>query len=1296
MATILLSAAGAAIGGGFGGTVLGLSGAVIGRAIGATLGRVIDQRIMGAGSDAVEMGRVDRFRVMGASEGAGVAQLWGRARLSGQVIWASRFKETTTTTGGGKGAPPEPKTTTFSYSISLAVGLCAGTIEKVGRIWADGQEVDPDSLNLRVYKGGESQSPDPKIEAVEGAGNAPAYRGIAYVVIEDLDLTPFGNRVPQFSFEVVRSAQGPFAGQVQTLRQSVKGVALIPGTGEYALATTRVHYEDDPGANRSANVNSPLGGTDFVASLRQLNEDLPGANAVSLVVSWFGDDLRCGSCTVRPLVEQNAQDGEGMAWRAGGIDRAAALEVPREGGKPVYGGTPADASVIQAIRRLNDQGKKMMFYPFLLMTQLAGNARPDPYSDAPDQPVLPWRGRITTSEAPGRPGSPDGTVTAEAQVDDFFGTTAPGDFAVSAGQITYSGPNEWRYRRFILHYAHLCAQAGGVDSFCIGSELRGLTQIRGDNHSFPTVQKLRELAGEVRAILGPNVKIGYAADWSEYFGYHTGDNAYFHLDPLWADPAIDFVGIDNYMPLSDWREGEDQADAAYGSIYNLDYLKANIAGGEGFDWYYDSPEAQAAQRRTPITDGAHGEPWVYRTKDIRNWWSNPHHNRIGGARDVLPTAWDPGSKPIWFTEYGCAAVDRGTNEPNKFVDPKSSESSLPRYSNGRRDDLIQMQYLRAMDEFWGDAANNPQATVYSGRMVDMSRAHVWTWDARPFPYFPNNTELWGDGENYPKGHWLNGRATNQTLSSVVAEICENSGVSDFDVSGLYGLVRGYTREGAESGRAALQPLMLAYGFDAAEREGKLVFSMRCGGTRQALTTAMLAVDAGLDGDLVTSRAAEAEMAGKLRVVFPEAEGDYEIRQAEARFPDDVSLGVSETELPLVMTRAEARTMAERWLVESRVARDTARFALPPSQRALGAGQVVTLKGQDYRIDRVELGEQQLIEAVRVEGAIYDAPDAAQPRAKPRAFLPPLPVFPVYMDLPLLTGEEVPHAPWVAITARPWPGAVACWSSGRNEDYGLNRRIDAASVIGRTLTTMPRGPVGLWDRGPALRVRLSDGLLSSADADAVLDGANVMAIGDGTPGNWEIFQFANATLVHTRVYDLTQRLRGQFGSDALMPDLWPVGSRVVLLDGNMTQLRLPTQALGQPRHLRAGQAGRGYADESVNYQVRTFEGVGLRPYAPSHLTVEQVGGDHTFRWVRRTRIDGDPWGRGDVPLGEASEQWAIRVIDGGNVVRGVEQAGRVWTYTAAMRGADAITGSYRMEVAQISDRFGPGLYRAIAV
>lgn len=125
MATILLSAAGAAIGSGFGGTALGLSGAVIGRAVGATLGRSIDQRVLGSGSDAVDIGRVERFRLMGASEGAAVPRLWGRVRVSGQVIWATRFQENVVQSGGGKGAP-RASTSPYTYSVSLAIALCEG------------------------------------------------------------------------------------------------------------------------------------------------------------------------------------------------------------------------------------------------------------------------------------------------------------------------------------------------------------------------------------------------------------------------------------------------------------------------------------------------------------------------------------------------------------------------------------------------------------------------------------------------------------------------------------------------------------------------------------------------------------------------------------------------------------------------------------------------------------------------------------------------------------------------------------------------------------------------------------------------------------------------------------------------------------------------------------------------------------------------------------------------------------------------------------------------------------------
>jgi len=1297
LATILLSAAGAAVGAGFGGAVLGLSGAVIGRAVGATIGRVIDQRLLGSGSRAVETGRIDRFRLTGASEGAAIGLVWGRMRVSGQIIWATRFKEHVRTSGGGKGAPTQPKVREYTYTVSLALALCEGEITRVGRVWADGVEIAPDDVAMRVYTGAADQLPDPKIEAVEGIGTVPAYRGTAYVVLEDLDITRFGNRVPQFSFEVFRPAQGPGPDAVTDLWRGVRGVAMIPGTGEYSLATTPVHYNLGTGRNVSANVNSPAGGTDFSVSLRALREELPQCSTVSLVVSWFGDDLRCGECSVSPKVENNKLDGQTMAWRAGGIARHAASEVARKDGRPIYGGTPADAAVIEAIISLRAGGQEVMFCPFVLMEQLEANGRPDPWTGSADQPVLPWRGRITLSVAPGQPGSPDGGPVAEAEVATFFGSANVSDFAVTGGSISYSGPAEWSYRRMILHYAHLCAAAGGVDAFLLGSELRGLTRIRGSDGIYPAVVALCQLAADVRAILGPATKISYAADWTEYGSYQDGSgNLLFPLDALWADENVDFIGIDNYLPLADWRQGSEHADADWGSIYDLDYIRSNVAGGEFFDWYYADPAHRAAQIRTSITDGAYGEPWVWRSKDFRSWWSNEHHERADSLRQATPTAWVPRSKPIRFTEFGCAAINLGANEPNRFLDPKSSESGLPYASDGRRDDLMQMQALRAVIEFWNDPDNNPASDIYPGTMIDMEHAHVWAWDARPFPQFPGNAALWSDGDNYARGHWLNGRVSAQPLSSVVAEICDRAGLDEFDVARLHGAVRGFAVTETDTARAALQPLMLAFGFDAAERDGQLVFRMRDGKASEELVRGELAVSGDTEGWAETERAAEAEIAGRIRLNFVEAEGDYQARSVEAVFPDEAATGVAQSEFHLALTRSEGQQIVERWLAEARVARDGARFDLPPSRSRFGAGDVVWFEGCRYRIDRVLRAEALAVEAVRVEPDVYVPADDTEERVAPRPFIAPVPVQGLFLDLPLITGAEAPHAPHLAVTAEPWPGTVAVFGSDTDDGYVLDQIITRRATIGETLTPLARAGDGAWDRSEGVTVRVTGGALSSATRAQVLNGANAMAIGDGTSANWEIFQFADAVLVGPDTFKLQNLLRGQAGSDVSIPDVWPAGSSVVLLDGAPSQIDMLADTRGLARHFRFGPANRPLDDLSYEHRVEAFVGVGLRPHAPAHLRARWIGDDLTFSWVRRTRLGGDSWVAPDVPLGEAQEAYLVRVVKGASILREVDLAAPAWTYTMAQRVADAAVAPFEIHVAQRSDIFGLGAFSRIAI
>lgn len=1284
MATIVLSAVGASIGGGFGGAFLGLSGAVIGRAVGATIGRAIDQRLLGGGSKAVETGRIDRLRLQTAGEGAPIPRVWGQMRLPGHVIWASPLEEisSTETAGGGKGAP-SAQVTQISYRLSVALALCEGRILGVGRVWADGEEVAAADLNMRIYRGGEQQMPDPAITAHEGDA-APAYRGVAYVVLESLPLERWGNRMPQLSFEVTCPAQDGSG-----LCQDVRALALIPGTGEYALATTPVTKDLGLGEIESINVNTPMGGTDFSASLDIMGRELPQVGSVSLVVSWFGDDLRINRCSVRPKVEQTEIDGSEMPWRAGGIVRHEAQPIARIDGRPVYGGTPSDQSVIEALHAIEASGRRAVFYPFILMEQLAGNALSDPYG-ADEQPVMPWRGRITTSVAAGRDGSPDGSRAAVDEVAAFFGDAEASDFTRVGETVGYSGPDEWSYRRFILHYAHLCAAAGGIDAFLIGSEMIGMTQIRGPQNSYPAVAQLRRLAADVRAILGADVRIGYAADWSEYFGHHPGNGElFFHLDPLWSDDNIDFIGIDNYMPLSDWRDGEGHLDAHWGRIDNPDYLSANVCGGEGYDWYYASESDRDAQVRTPITDGTYDEEWVWRYKDITSWWQNLHFNRPNGIRSREATSWVPGSKPVWFTEYGCAALDKATNQPNKFLDAFSSESLLPHFSSGQRDDAIQAAYIRAVTSYWSTPANNPQMEN-GDRMVDLDRAHVWCWDARPYPAFPARSDIWSDGAAWARGHWLNGRAGAVLLPAVVGDICRMAGVAAFDTSAISGVVRGYNLGGGESGRAALQPLMLAHGFDAVERDGVLRFAMRDGNSVADLGPDDLAVTDEVSG-LETVRAPEPQLAGRLRLTHVEAGSDYQAATAETSLPDADQETVSDSEFPMALTRAEGRAIAERWLSEAVVSRDMARFALPPSRAHLGPGDVVRIhqngvEARRWRIDRVERAGAITVDAVRVEPGVYRPAISNENDAEIRRYTPPMPVMPVFLDLPLLRGDEVPHAPYLAVTSRPWPGRVAAYASVEEEGgYALNLMLDRRAVIGRTETDLHNARPGVIDRGAPLRIRVRTDAIRSVTERALLAGANVLAIGDGSVENWEILQFGKAEPVGGGVWEISHRLRGQAGTDALMPAIWPAGSLVVLLDGAPQQVKLPPGARGQERFWRIGPALRAPDDDS--YRTRTTEarGIGLRPYAPCHLRAD----GRRFTWTRRTRIEGDGWDGLEVPLGETRELYLLRITQAGVRLHEVQLTAPEYTVPADVWQAAMAGGDFAVAVAQLSDHFGAG-------
>ena len=1151
MAQIVLSEAGAALGRHLLPQGLSLLGAqVTGAALGRAAGALIDARF----APPAQGPRVEALPVMESREGVGIPSVYGRMRVAGQVIWASRFREhKTTQSAGSKGGP---RVTTYDYTVSLAVALGEGPVMAVQRAWANGEVFDLSQVTYRFYPGDETQDADPLIEMIEG--EAPAYRGTAYLVFEDLPLDDFGNRIPQLSFEIVRMPPGT---EAEGLGAHVTGVNIIPASGEFVYATEIVRERLRKGQERALNANSGEARADFLVSLDQMEADLPGVDRASLTVGWFGTSVAAGACEIFPGAETRERTAVPQAWSVSGLGRADAYLVSRDASdRPNYGGTPSDACVKQAIAELAARGIAVTFSPFLFM----------------DCEGFPWRGRVTVSA--------DGTAAARSEVDAFvYGSNG--------------------FRRFILHYADLCAEAGGVEAFLIGSEMAGLTRVRDEAGAFPFVEALVALAAEVKAIL-PGAEVSYAADWTEYGAYVPGDGSgdvLFPLDALWASPNIDFVGIDWYPPMGDWRNGSDHLDAlaGYAGPDDPDYLAYQISGGEAYDWYYASQADRDAQVRTPIDDTAHGEHWVFRAKDLAGWAGNAHYPRPGGVRAATPTGWVHGSKPVRLSEIGFGAVDKGGNAPNLFYDPKSSESALPPYSTGARDDVFQRRALAVTLAHW-DA--EPLVEV----------AMVWAWDGRPFPAWPLREDVWGDGDNWARGHWLNGRAGLAPLADVVADICARGGVVGVNASELDGVVQGFALDGVYSVRNALEPLKTAFGFEAVERDEQIVFRMQGEGPVHELDSGQI----GEAGVTQTRRLVD-KAPQRLRLQYIDGGEEFGPALAEARTAEgDVRL-VADASLPLAFSSTEAGDIAQRLLMQA-ASGETAEITLPLSGLAIEPGDGVQLDGGEiWRVDEVsDRG------AVRALSLKQDIPAAGRVRFVGSGGAPETAAVFGGVDLLVIDGPRLPEEASgvrVAGWADPWPGEVHVLAG---LDAGAMREravLTLPAVTGRLIEALAAGPVGRWDRANTLRIETADAFASLTESQ-VLSGSNRLLV--ETAEGWELVQFETAELTGPEEWRLSGLLRGQQGSPSAAAE---AGARVLLLDGADAVSALSPGEFGADLLWRA--AG---TDETESL---AFEDEAGRSWPVCHLRAE----GSMLSWVRRGADLPESWA---LPEGENTGRFAV--------------------------------------------------------
>lgn len=1212
MASIVLSAVGSVAG--------AETGFSYGAQLGGLLGAAVGNQLLGTSKHHFEGARLETLAVQTSTYGRMIPIVFGTVRIAGNMIWSLPLKEiasTTATSTGGKGGVGTRSTssssTIYSYYATVAIAICEGEIASLNRVWADSQLLDMSQGVYRIYYGDEAQLPDPLIESYQGVGATPAYRGMAYVVIEDFPIGDFGNRIPNFTFEITRrtSQLDVDDAPVESL---VTSIMLIPGSGEFVYdtqaeykitGTSTVGGVVQSGYQVPLNVHTVEGKANVLVALDQLQDTFPNLEWVGVVVNWFGTSMDIGTCEVWPCVEYQANvQTSPNDWSVAGFTRATGRLIGNDSGSLRYGGTPDDDSIMRLLAELRARGLKIFFYPQMLM-DVAGK---------------PWRGNLT------------GSAT---NVANFFTKTRG-------------------YNAFINYYATMVA--GHVDAFAIGTEMRDLNAITSSAGVYPAVSQFVSLAATVKTTLGSSVKVTYAADWSEY--HHT-NGGWYNLDPLWASSSIDMVGIDAYFPLSD----------AVQTDYDVDALRAGWTSGEGYDFYYSD-----TARTIKVSLSA-----AYAWKNISWWWNNHHVNP-----DSTTTSWTPGSKPIWFTEYGYPSVDGCANEPNVFIDPTSSNSAYPRFSRGRVDFMAQRTAIAATEAEWAGSS-----MVFN--------KFLWTWDARPYPYWPDLLDVWADGGNWVTGHWVQGKLGSSHVAAAVEQLVTRAGLTDarIDTSSIQMLLDGFVISDRVSARAALEQLMQAYFFSVKESNQSLIAMVRDSTVEATIDVSecipqkagslMVPYVLTRQEDLVLPQRQEVQFLNRLQL--------YETNVESAERSTQSATDVASAQFSLVLAESHAQTIAETLLADTWAQRSSFSLQLPMAYAALEPGDVIQLTDNTIthriRIMQIQIGHPGLL---KIAGVI-DAADAWDGYIEPTVGSDGSLVMPnPKTQLEILDIPALPVDAQDSMTLRfaacgisdGWKGTTIVRELSSGDDSIL-LNLDKPATIGSAITVLGAGTTEVFDEQNTVDIALlGSNTLANADELTVLGGANVAVLGN------EVIQFKNALQLSAGSYRLSGLLRGRLGTESTISS-HVIGERFVLLDDNVIPLVLPVNNYGQSWTLRAVTNG-----DSLTTGVEsafTISAETLKPLSPVlPLAIrDATSGDITLTWVRRARIDGGLRDYVDVPLMEQVELYDVAVMSGGAAVRTWQPSSPSIVYTSANQLTDfgSAPSSLAVSITQRSGLIGPG-------
>lgn len=1244
------------VGGAIGFYVGGPAGAAWGMQLGGLAGSIAFPTDLGTTKGP----RLNDLNAQISTVGAPIPIVYGAYAITGNVLWWSGIIETVSKKKqGGKGGPTQTLKT-YSYKVNVAVGLCEGRIDGILRVWADakllydereqqpGESVDEYAARLyanslflsqfSVYSGTETQLADPTIESFDGVGNVSGFRGLAYVVFNDFQLADYGNRIPQFRFEVLRCFTGALAGpqplQLKTADEWRDSTAAPAPDSQLTFAT------------------EPNKGYWLIGRVTSQQDYLLGARGISYALNHTGSSVG--------LV------GKDSAWQAFHDPYTSYVGWGREFRKlselgSTYssftnaGSTPTLKQYhhrywIDSMLDVGTSGGEV-FLKWGTASMVPGG-RTRIYEDGylaciEMDPALGW-GFVSKAGTTQR----SSTATLADDPDLQFALDADSTYLIR-GTLFLRSPAAAGLK-IAVHAPAIARAAGFVNA---DSQMYSPSYASGDESGALSIENVAAL--RPRNIAGGGTDVTYTDYGTHYeFTVAVQTNAATTFAISWAQ-IVSYAGA--------------PAEILAGS--SVAYRKLPEPETQGVVWVVKQADESRDNQSLPYADDAE----LFVTLEANRFYLLEcqllvwacydysqdilYHFDFDGDLNLYDNIYDLHyvySLDGWLAN---SAYRRNRMFPSQLTTEIRIDSQDPGADSGWRGGTRNRIYLKTGSRGGTFKVRWKKAGHGGSRAVRMIAG------------------------SYIIAHDLEftsaGSSCLVTLGDIVDDVSNRCGLSDaqIDVSDLTEVVDGYVITRPMSGRDAISPLRTFGWFDCVESGGQLKWPTRGKAAVAALTDADLGAHPTGDArpsSMEVVRGQQVELPRRLRVHYAQTAQNYEPgEQSASRISVDAA-EVSDLEVAIAMSDTKAAEIADVVLYDMWVSRNGYRTTLDEAWLPLEPGDAITAP-VDGRQERLRIKDVGLslpgllrLDLVRDDDGVYTSYAIGAPTVRPGgggSITSTGVADLILLDLPLLQDADNDAGYYAAVQAvggTSFGGASLFRSPDAGITYGDVGTFVNQATIGELYAPLPVGLSTVVDYTTDLIVEVDDEL-ESVVLTSLLAGLNAAAIGDD--GRWEIIQYLNAEAITTPVvgYRLTGLLRGRRGTE------WAMGSglsgdRFVLLDAAIIRVASNLASIGADRPHKAVLSGVSLDDSPI--ENFTALGVALKPFSVVDVEGSRDMSDNlTITWKRRGRIGQEMPSGADIPLSEDTEAYEVDVLNGVTVVRTIAVTAQTASYTAAEQTTD---------------------------